>query len=121
MRSIRKRFVAFLFAIPRLALAHASSKTVDTIDERLATFVIAIVPIAALAVMLMIHVLLKKIAGRHHHPQNDAILTPCFLSLMFGRLPKASRVAMGIREAARLAHRNACSPPSVSWTGRRFR
>jgi hypothetical protein len=86
MRAICKSIVAFLFLLPGFAQAHASSKTVDTIADWLAIFVIVVVPIAGVAIVLMVHVLPEKIAERNHHPQKAAIQTLCFLSLVFGGL-----------------------------------
>lgn len=86
MRAIHSRIVALLFAVPSIAFAHASSKTVDRIADWLAIFVIIVVPIAGIAVVLMVHVLPEKIAERNHHPQKAAIQTLCFLSLVFGGL-----------------------------------
>lgn len=86
MRAILKTVFAFPFLLPAAAFAHASSKTVDTIADWLAIFVIVVVPIAGVAVVLMVHVLPEKIAERNHHPQKAAIQTLCFLSLVFGGL-----------------------------------
>lgn len=86
MRAIHKGVVAFLFLMPGIALAHASSQTIDRIADWLAIFVIIVVPIAGIALVLIIHVLPEKIAERNHHPQKAAIQTLCFLSLVFGGL-----------------------------------
>ncbi len=86
MKAILRAIVVPLFLVPRIAFAHASSKTMDTIADWLAIFVIIVVPIAGVAIVLMIHVLPEKIAERNHHPQKAAIQTLCFLSLVFGGL-----------------------------------
>ncbi len=52
----------------------------------LAWFIIVVVPIAAIVLFWMVHVLPEKIAHRRHHPQTDAIKTLCLLSLVFGGL-----------------------------------
>ncbi len=86
MKAIPKVIAVPLFLFPWPAWAHASSKTVDAIADWLAIFVIVVVPIAAVAAVLMIHVLPEKIAERNHHPQKAAIQTLCLLSLVFGGL-----------------------------------
>ena len=48
--------------------------------------VLAIVPIIAIVVFWMVHVLPEKIAHKRHHPQVRAIQTLCLLSLVFGGL-----------------------------------
>jgi hypothetical protein len=86
MKAFRQIVTASLFFFPILALAHPPSKTVDAIADWLAIFVIVVVPIAGIAVVLIIHVLPEKIAEHNHHPQKEAIQTLCFLSLVFGGL-----------------------------------
>jgi CBS domain containing-hemolysin-like protein len=77
---------SILICLPRIAAAHASSETIDKIADWLAIFVICVAPVAAVAILLMIHVLPEKIAEKRHHPQKDAIQMLCFLSLVFGGL-----------------------------------
>lgn len=86
MQAILKTVFAFPFLLPAAAFTHASSKTVDTIADWLAIFVIIVVPIAGVAVVQLIHVLPEKIAERNHLPQKAAMQTLCFLSLVFGGL-----------------------------------
>ncbi|RFU44783.1 DUF3302 domain-containing protein [Paraburkholderia sp. DHOC27] len=86
MNAVIRLVGIFLFLCSPLAFAHAPSKTVDTIADYLAIFVIIVVPIAGVAIVLMIHVLPEKIAERNQHPQKAAIQTLCFLSLVFGGL-----------------------------------
>jgi hypothetical protein len=86
MKTIPAGIFTLILAMPRIAFAHASSKTIDTIADWLAIFVIIVVPIAGVAVILLIHVLPEKIAERNHHPQKAAIQMLCFLSLVFGGL-----------------------------------
>ena len=43
-------------------------------------------PIAAIVLFWMVHVLPEKIAHKRHHPQKDAIQVLCLLSLVFGGL-----------------------------------
>lgn len=52
----------------------------------IAWFVIIVMPIAAVVLFWMVHVLPEKIAHKRHHPQRDAIQTLCLLSLVFGGL-----------------------------------
>lgn len=52
----------------------------------MAWFVVFVVPVALVALFLVIHVLPEKIAERRHHPQQGAIKTLCLLSLVFGGL-----------------------------------
>jgi CBS domain containing-hemolysin-like protein len=69
--------------------AHASSAsgdTLDTIATVLAWLVIIVAPIIGIGVFLAIHVIPEKIAEKNHHPQQHAIKTLCFLSLVFGGL-----------------------------------
>jgi hypothetical protein len=86
MKTILKFIVAIILVVPLTAHAHASSKTIDAIADWMAIFVIIVVPIAGIAVVLIIHVLPEKIAERNHHPQKAAIQMLCFLSLVFGGL-----------------------------------
>ncbi len=58
----------------------------DTMAKYVAWFVIIFVPIGAIVVFWMLHVLPEKIAEKRHHPQKDAIHTLCLLSLLFGGL-----------------------------------
>ena len=48
--------------------------------------IIVVMPIAAIVLFWMVHVLPEKIAHKRHHPQRDAIQTLCLLSLLFGGL-----------------------------------
>ena len=69
------------------AAAHASflsGDALDTVANVLAWFVILVVPGAAIAVFLVIHVLPEKIAEKRHHPHKDSIKVLCILSLFFG-------------------------------------
>ena len=67
--------------------AHASflsGEALDTAANVLSIIVIIIVPIVAITVFWLVHVLPEKIAHKRHHPQKDAIQTLCLLSLVFG-------------------------------------
>jgi hypothetical protein len=70
-------------------LAHASFLPPELMDSAamyLAWFVVIFVPIGAIALFWLVHVLPEKIAHKRHHPQRDAIHTLCLLSLAFGGL-----------------------------------
>jgi len=69
--------------------AHASflpPALMDSAAWGIAWFVIIVMPIAAIVLFWMVHVLPEKIAERRHHPQKDAIQVLCLLSLAFGGL-----------------------------------
>jgi CBS domain containing-hemolysin-like protein len=69
--------------------AHASLFSGDTLDavaNGIAWGVLLIVPIIAIAVFWIVHVMPEKIAHNRHHPQAEAIHTLCLLSLVFGGL-----------------------------------
>jgi len=69
--------------------AHASFLPPELMDQAamgLAWFIVFAVPIAAIVLFWMVHVLPEKIAHKRHHPQTDAIKTLCLLSLAFGGL-----------------------------------
>ncbi len=76
-----------MLALPRIA--HASFLPPEMMDSAamyLAWFVVIFVPIGAIVVFWLVHVLPEKIAHKRHHPQRDAIHTLCLLSLVFGGL-----------------------------------
>jgi hypothetical protein len=50
----------------------------------IALFVLCVVPIGAIVLFWLVHILPEKIAEKRHHPQKDAITTLCLLSLAFG-------------------------------------
>ena len=56
----------------------------DTAAMVLAWVVIVVAPVIAIGLFLVVHVLPEKIAEKNHHPQQNAIKTLCFLSLVFG-------------------------------------
>ena len=58
----------------------------DKAATYLAWFIIIFVPIGAIVLFWLVHVLPEKIAHKRHHPQRDAIHTLCLLSLAFGGL-----------------------------------
>ena len=69
--------------------AHASflsGEALDTAANVVAWVVLIFVPILAIIVFWLVHVLPEKIAHKRHHPQVQAIQTLCLLSLVFGGL-----------------------------------
>ena len=69
--------------------AHASflsGEALDTAADVLAIVVLIIVPVVAIVVFWLVHVLPERIAEKRHHPQTAAIQTLCLLSLVFGGL-----------------------------------
>ena len=58
--------------------------TLDSVANGLALFILFAMPIGAIYLFWMIHILPEKIAEKRHHPQKDAIKTLCLLSLVFG-------------------------------------
>jgi hypothetical protein len=83
---------AAALALAALALPSAARasflppEVMDTAATYVAWFVICVVPIGAIALFWIVHVLPEKIAHKRHHPQRDAIHTLCLLSLAFGGL-----------------------------------
>ena len=107
------RFAATsFFALAMLVASpvHASmfaGETLDKVADWLAIFVLFLVPVVAIVVFWMVHVLPERFAEQRHHPQAKAIQVLCLLSLVFGGLlwpiawlwaftkPVAYRVAYG--------------------------
>jgi CBS domain containing-hemolysin-like protein len=71
------------------APAHASFLSGEALDKAadvLALLVIIVVPVVAIVVFWLVHILPEKFAHKRHHPQRDAIQVLCLLSLAFGGL-----------------------------------
>lgn len=86
-RPLRPALVAVVLGVP--LAAHASflpPALMDSAAWGIAWFVIVVMPIAAIVLFWMVHVLPEKIAHKRHHPQKDAIQVLCLLSLVFGGL-----------------------------------
>jgi len=88
-----RRLRAWAFAGSLAGLASAptgawasflSGDALDTMADVLAIVVLCIVPIAAIVLFWLVHILPEKIAEKRHHPQKDSIKTLCLLSLVFG-------------------------------------
>jgi len=61
-----------------------AGEALDTAADVLAIVVMIIVPVGAIYLFWMVHILPEKIAEKNHHPQKAAIKTLCLLSLVFG-------------------------------------
>jgi len=84
-RAVGGAAVAIASASPAQA-ALLSGDLLDTVADYVALAVLVIVPIGAIVLFWMVHVMPEKIAAKRHHPQKDAIHTLCLLSLVFGGL-----------------------------------
>ena len=87
--SRRAARLAAVFALIAAAPARASflsGEALDTAADVLAIVVLFLVPIVAIVVFWLVHVLPERIAEKRHHPQTAAIQTLCLLSLVFGGL-----------------------------------
>jgi hypothetical protein len=78
--------VAGLAFPPGAGASFLPPEMMDTAATYLAWFVIIFVPIGAIVLFWLVHVLPEKIAHKRHHPQRDAIQVLCLLSLVFGGL-----------------------------------
>jgi CBS domain containing-hemolysin-like protein len=89
MQSLFGRMVAGAGLAAAAASAHASflsGEVLDTAADILAIVVLVLVPVVAIVLFWIVHVLPEKIAHRRNHPQREAITTLCLLSLVFGGL-----------------------------------
>jgi CBS domain containing-hemolysin-like protein len=77
--------VALAFAGVEPCLA-ASGGFADKAASVLAVFIIIVMPIGAVVLFWLVHILPEKVAEKRHHPQKDAIQVLCLLSLVFGGL-----------------------------------
>jgi hypothetical protein len=83
----RAALIATAMAVPSIGQASfLPPEVMDTAATYIAWFVIIVMPIGAIVLFWMVHVLPEKIADKRHHPQKDAIHTLCLLSLLFGGL-----------------------------------
>ena len=76
----------FALAAPSARASFLSGEALDTMADVLAVVVLIIVPVIAIVLFWIVHVLPEKIAHKRHHPQTEAITTLCLLSLVFGGL-----------------------------------
>ncbi len=77
--------LALLAASPVQASMFAG-EALDTAADILAILVLIVVPVVAVVLFWLVHILPEQIAHKRHHPQRDAIQTLCLLSLVFGGL-----------------------------------
>ena len=77
---------AALLLSPAARASFLPPEMMDTAAMGIAWFVVFAVPIGAIVLFWMVHVLPEKIAHKRHHPQRDAIHVLCLLSLAFGGL-----------------------------------
>ena len=69
------------------SVARASFLHGDTLDAAanvLSWFILIVMPLAAIALFLFVHVLPEVIAERRQHPHKESIKVLCILSLFFG-------------------------------------
>jgi CBS domain containing-hemolysin-like protein len=59
-------------------------ETLDTVADVISWVALIIVPITAIIVFWLVHILPEKIAEKRKHPQAHAIQVLCLLSLFFG-------------------------------------
>ena len=59
-------------------------EVMDVAADWLALFILIVMPIVAVVIFWLVHILPEKIAEKRHHPQKTAINTLCLLSLVFG-------------------------------------
>jgi CBS domain containing-hemolysin-like protein len=130
IRAMRRQVLAALASALSLAAfwptpAHASFLKGDALDalaNGVAWAALIIVPIVAIGVFLIIHILPEKIAEKRRHPQLSAIKTLCLLSLVFGGMlwpfawlwaytkPVMHKLAYGTDVDDTLHHGEALSP-----------
>ncbi len=63
-----------------------SGEALDKAADIIAVVVIVIVPVIAVTVFWLVHILPERVAEKREHPQKDAIKVLCLLSLVFGGL-----------------------------------
>ncbi|APV49374.1 hypothetical protein BWI17_06585 [Betaproteobacteria bacterium GR16-43] len=81
------RLALLLLAVPMPASASfLSGEALDTMANVISWIVLIFVPIGAIVLFWLVHVMPEKIAEKNHHPQSAAIKTLCLLSLFFGGL-----------------------------------
>jgi hypothetical protein len=76
--------IAGLSAASGARAAFLSGEALDTAADVLAIIVLIIVPVAAIVLFWLVHILPEKIAEKRHHPQKESIKVLCLLSLVFG-------------------------------------
>lgn len=71
---------------PHAAASFLSGDALDTMADWIAIIVLIVVPIGAIVLFWLVHILPEKVAENRHHPQQSAINCLCLLSLVFGGL-----------------------------------
>jgi CBS domain containing-hemolysin-like protein len=71
---------------PHALASFLSGETLDTAADWLAIFILIFVPVGAIVLFWLVHILPEKVAEKRHHPQQSAITCLCLLSLVFGGL-----------------------------------
>src|SRR5262245_11605143 len=66
--------------------AFLSGDLLDTAADWVAIIVLIVVPVAAIVLFWLVHILPEKIAENRHHPQKESIKVLCLLSLVFGEM-----------------------------------
>jgi CBS domain containing-hemolysin-like protein len=74
---------ATLLALPAQASIF-KGEMLDTVADVIAWVALVIVPVTAIVVFWLVHILPEKIAEQRKHPQAKAIQVLCLLSLFFG-------------------------------------
>jgi hypothetical protein len=77
--------IAMVAATPARA-SFLSGEALDKAADVMAIVVLIIVPVVAIVVFWLVHVLPERFAEQRHHPQAAAIQVLCLLSLVFGGL-----------------------------------
>jgi CBS domain containing-hemolysin-like protein len=77
---------AWLLFAPAASASFLSGDALDTMADWIAIIVLCVVPVGAIVIFWLVHILPEKVAEKRHHPQKDAITTLCLLSLVFGGL-----------------------------------
>src|SRR5688572_23566289 len=80
----RSGLVTALFAASNAHASFLPPELMDTAADWLAIIVLTFVPIGAIVLFWLVHILPEKIAEKRHHPQKDSIKVLCLLSLAFG-------------------------------------
>ena len=83
--SAARKAAMLLAALPLSAHASfLSGEALDTAADVISWIALIIVPVVAIAVFWLVHILPEKIAEKKRHPQAKAIQVMCLLSLAFG-------------------------------------
>ena len=78
--------VTLAMLAPQASGSMFSGDTLDKVADIMAIVVLIIVPVVAIVVFWLVHVLPERFAEKRHHPQAQAIQVLCLLSLAFGGL-----------------------------------